>query len=93
MPESGKRSDYCGVDRKPSIPTWRFWKFLQEALQQTSIPGDVVQVIPLTDREAITEMLKLEEYIDLVIPRGGEGLIRFVVANSRIPVIKHYQGI
>ncbi len=66
---------------------------LQAALQQTSIPGDVIQVIPLTDREAITEMLKLEEYIDLVIPRGGEGLIRFVVANSRIPVIKHYKGV
>lgn len=66
---------------------------LQAALQQTAIPGDVIQVIPLTDREAITEMLKLEEYIDLVIPRGGEGLIRFVVANSRIPVIKHYKGV
>jgi len=66
---------------------------LQAALQQTSIPGDVIQVIPLTDREAITEMLKLEEYIDLIIPRGGEGLIRFVVANSRIPVIKHYKGV
>jgi glutamate-5-semialdehyde dehydrogenase len=66
---------------------------LQGALRQTSIPDDVIQVIPLTDREAITEMLKLEEYIDLVIPRGGEGLIRFVVANSRIPVIKHYKGV
>ncbi|MCD6151870.1 MAG: glutamate-5-semialdehyde dehydrogenase, partial [Deltaproteobacteria bacterium] len=66
---------------------------LQAALRQTSIPGDVIQVIPLTDREAITEMLKLEEYIDLIIPRGGEGLIRFVVANSRIPVIKHYKGV
>ena len=39
------------------------------------------------------EMLKLEDYIDLIIPRGGEGLIRFVVANSRIPVIKHYKGV
>ena len=66
---------------------------LQAALRETSIPGDVIQVIPLTDREAITEMLKLEEYIDLIIPRGGEGLIRFVVANSRIPVIKHYKGV
>ena len=66
---------------------------LQEALCQTSIPDDVIQVIPMTDREAVAEMLKLEEYIDLVIPRGGEGLIRFVVAHSRIPVIKHYKGV
>ncbi|MBW1644938.1 MAG: glutamate-5-semialdehyde dehydrogenase [Deltaproteobacteria bacterium] len=68
-------------------------KVLHEALAQTAVPAAVVQVVPYTDRQAITEMLKLEEDIDLIIPRGGEGLIRFVVENSRIPVIKHYKGV
>lgn len=66
---------------------------LQGVLQETSIPVNAIQVIPVTDREAVAEMLKLEEYIDLIIPRGGEELIRAVVAQSRIPVIKHYKGV
>lgn len=66
---------------------------LRKVLKATSIPVDAIQVIPVTDREAVTEMLKLEEYIDLIIPRGGEDLIRAVVAQSRIPVIKHYKGV
>lgn len=66
---------------------------LQGVLQETSIPVNAIQVIPVTDREAVSEMLKLEEYIDLIIPRGGEELIRAVVAQSRIPVIKHYKGV
>ncbi len=66
---------------------------LQEALERFSIPGDAVQVVPTTDRNAVTELLKREEEIDLIIPRGGEGLIRFVAENSRIPVLKHYKGV
>src|SRR3970282_889979 len=57
------------------------------------IPADAVQIVPIREREAVLELLKLEEYIDLVIPRGGESLIRSVVENSRIPVIKHYKGV
>ena len=68
-------------------------KVLQEVLAAESINPAAVQVIPLTDRAAITAMLQLEEQIDLVIPRGGEGLIRFVSENSRIPVLKHYKGV
>jgi glutamate-5-semialdehyde dehydrogenase len=66
---------------------------LQGVLRETSIPANAIQVIPVTDREAVSEMLQLEEYIDLIIPRGGEELIRTVVAQSRIPVIKHYKGV
>ncbi|MCX5850353.1 MAG: glutamate-5-semialdehyde dehydrogenase [Deltaproteobacteria bacterium] len=66
---------------------------LQGVLRETSIPVNAIQVIPMTDREAVSEMLQLEEYIDLIIPRGGEELIRAVVAQSRIPVIKHYKGV
>lgn len=66
---------------------------LQKVLRETSIPVPAIQVIPFVDREAVSEMLQLEEYIDLIIPRGGEELIRAVVAQSRIPVIKHYKGV
>jgi glutamate-5-semialdehyde dehydrogenase len=66
---------------------------LQKVLRGTSIPENAIQVIPVTDREAVTEMLQMEEYIDLIIPRGGEELIRAVVSQSRIPVIKHYKGV
>lgn len=66
---------------------------LQKSLKAANIPGEAVQVIPTTDREAVKEMLLLDEYIDLIIPRGGEGLIRFVAENSRIPVLKHYKGV
>ena len=66
---------------------------LQKALEAQKIDSDIVQVVPVTDREAITHLLSLEEQIDLVIPRGGEGLIRFVSKNSSIPVLKHYKGV
>ena len=68
-------------------------KVLHEALATTAIPPSVVQVVPFTERQAINYMLACEEEIDLIIPRGGEGLIRFVVEHSRIPVIKHYKGV
>jgi glutamate-5-semialdehyde dehydrogenase len=63
------------------------------ALAESGLPEKGVQVIPTTDREAVTALLKMEDLIDLIIPRGGEGLIRFVAANSRIPVLKHYKGV
>jgi glutamate-5-semialdehyde dehydrogenase len=66
---------------------------LQQALNIHNIDGNAVQIIPVTDRLAINHLLTLEEDIDLVIPRGGEGLIRFVSQNSRIPVLKHYKGV
>jgi len=50
-------------------------------------------VVPFTDREGVSALLQLDEYIDLIIPRGGEELIRAVVAQSKIPVIKHYKGV
>ncbi|MGD0209607.1 MAG: glutamate-5-semialdehyde dehydrogenase [Desulfomonilia bacterium] len=68
-------------------------KILKESLTQSGIDPDVIGFIPVTDRQAILDMLKLENYIDLVIPRGGEGLIRTVAENSLIPVLKHYKGV
>jgi glutamate-5-semialdehyde dehydrogenase len=66
---------------------------LQEALRETGLPEKAIQVVSTTDREAVTALLAMEDQVDLIIPRGGEGLIRFVAAHSRIPVLKHYKGV
>ena len=66
---------------------------LKDVLLKMRLPVAALQVVATTDRAAILELLKLEDEIDLIIPRGGEGLIRFVSENSRIPVIKHYKGV
>jgi glutamate-5-semialdehyde dehydrogenase len=68
-------------------------RVLQDALASENITPAAIQVVPTTDREAVNVLLSQEEYIDLIIPRGGEGLIRFVAENSRIPVLKHYKGV
>ena len=68
-------------------------RVLQDCLAGENIDAAAIQVIPVTDRAAVTYLLGLEEQIDLIIPRGGEGLIRFVAENSRIPVLKHYKGV
>ncbi len=65
----------------------------KDVLRENHVNEQIVNLLPTTDREAILYMLKLEELIDLIIPRGGEELIRFVAENSRIPVIKHYKGV
>jgi glutamate-5-semialdehyde dehydrogenase len=66
---------------------------LQRAIMKVGLPREAVQIIPHTQREVVQEMLQLDDEIDLIIPRGGEELIRFVVAHSKIPVIKHYKGV
>ena len=68
-------------------------KILRSVAKREGIHEGGITFIDNTDRQAIMEMLKLEGIIDLVIPRGGEGLIRAVTENSRIPVLKHYKGV
>lgn len=65
----------------------------QKVLKRHHIPESAVSLVPMLDREAIDELLKLDEFINLVIPRGGEALIRRVAEHARMPVIKHYKGI
>ena len=66
---------------------------LQSSCAETRVPKEAIQVIQTKDHALVNELLQLEDSIDLVIPRGGEELIRAVVANSRVPVIKHYKGV
>src|SRR6185503_20626459 len=65
----------------------------QDGLVAARLPVDAVQLVPITDREAIAELVQLDDLIDLCIPRGGEGLIRYVADHARVPVIKHYKGV
>jgi glutamate-5-semialdehyde dehydrogenase len=67
-------------------------EILNEAAAEAGLPPDVVQLIDTTDRAAVGHLLKMPQYISVVIPRGGEGLIRRVVAEARMPVIKHFAG-
>jgi glutamate-5-semialdehyde dehydrogenase len=68
-------------------------RILQEASREGGLPGEAVQLVDTADRRAVTELLRQEELIDLVIPRGGESLIRFVVEHAKMPVLKHYKGV
>ncbi len=66
---------------------------IQQGLQQAGLPGDIVQVVEITDRLAVGEMIQLQEYIDVIIPRGGKGLIERISQDARVPVIKHLHGV
>src|SRR5205807_7955949 len=68
------------------------FRLLQASLWATTMPADAVQLVTTTDRAAIGHLLKLAEFIDLVIPRGGEGLIERVAREAAMPVLKHYRG-
>ncbi|MEW6990165.1 glutamate-5-semialdehyde dehydrogenase [Colwelliaceae bacterium 6441] len=68
-------------------------KILQTVLRQNDLPEEIVTIIPNLYREMLPELLTQKAHIDLVIPRGGEGLINFVSENSHIPVIQHYKGV
>lgn len=67
-------------------------RLVQADLPNHGLPADTVQLVPVTDREAVGHLLRLNEFIDLTIPRGGESLIRRVAAEATMPVLKHYQG-
>ena len=69
------------------------YKMLKGVIKKYGLPEGLINIITTVDRRAVDILLKLNDYIDLVIPRGGEGLIKRVTRSSRIPVIKHYKGV
>jgi glutamate-5-semialdehyde dehydrogenase len=69
------------------------YRVLKLALAKTKVPVQALQLVEFTDRAAVTELLKMDAFVDLIVPRGGESLIRFVAENSLIPVVKHYKGV
>ncbi len=68
-------------------------KILQSVLIQNDLPKDIISLIPDNTREGVAKLIKMNQYIDLVIPRGGEGLIRYISENATMPVIKHDKGL
>lgn len=68
-------------------------RLIAESLEEQGLPQAAAQVVPTKDRAAVAELLKLSDHIDLVIPRGGEGLVRLVAETARMPVLKHYKGV
>ncbi|MEM9585317.1 MAG: glutamate-5-semialdehyde dehydrogenase [Pseudomonadota bacterium] len=66
---------------------------LQQGLEQANLPADAVQLVPTRDRKAVTEMLQATQYIDVIVPRGGKGLVGLVQREARVPVFAHLEGI
>ena len=66
---------------------------LSRGCAEAGLPADAIQLIPVTDRDAVRFMCEMDQYLDCIVPRGGKGLIETVVKHARMPVIKHYDGI
>jgi glutamate-5-semialdehyde dehydrogenase len=79
--------------KEASASNTALYSLIRDALQQASLPLDAVQLVTQPDRQLVTALLKQSKYIDVAIPRGGEGLIRTVAEEATMPVLKHYQGI
>ncbi|PRD66804.1 glutamate-5-semialdehyde dehydrogenase [Malikia granosa] len=67
-------------------------KLVQQALEQSGLPADAVQLVPTTDREAVGQLITMPQYVDVIIPRGGKGLIERISRDAKVPVIKHLDG-
>ncbi|HSN84920.1 MAG TPA: glutamate-5-semialdehyde dehydrogenase, partial [Polyangiales bacterium] len=68
-------------------------EIFERALREEGLPAEAVTLLPTTDRQATLVMISLDGIVDMVIPRGGEGLIRFVAEHAKVPVIQHYKGV
>ena len=68
------------------------WALVQAALTEAGLPPDAVQLVPTTDRAAVGRLIAMPEYVDVIIPRGGKGLIERISAEAKVPVIKHLDG-
>ncbi len=66
---------------------------LQEVLVKNDLPKEIISLLPDASREGVAKMIKMDRYVDLIIPRGGEGLIRYVSENATVPVVKHDKGL
>lgn len=79
--------------KEASASNAALYSLIRDALQQAGLPSDAVQLVTEPDRQLVTALLKQSKFIDVAIPRGGEGLIRIVAEEATMPVLKHYQGI
>jgi glutamate-5-semialdehyde dehydrogenase len=68
-------------------------KILQKVLEINDLPKEMISLLPDSSREGVAQLIKEDEYVDLIVPRGGEGLIRYISQNSSVPVVKHDKGL
>jgi glutamate-5-semialdehyde dehydrogenase len=68
-------------------------KILQEVLVENNLPKEIISLLPDSSREGVAKLIKEDEYVDLIVPRGGEGLIKYISRNSSVPVVKHDKGL
>jgi len=68
-------------------------KILQDVLEKNNLPKEIISLLPDSSREGVDFLIKQERYVDLIVPRGGEGLIRYVSSNATVPVVKHDKGL
>jgi glutamate-5-semialdehyde dehydrogenase len=68
-------------------------KVLQDVLEANNLPKAIISLLPDSSREAVSKLIKMDEYVDLIVPRGGEGLIKYVSSNATVPVVKHDKGL
>ncbi len=66
---------------------------LQEVLLENNLPKEIISLLPDASREGVAQLIKMDKYVDLIIPRGGEGLIRYISENATVPVVKHDKGL
>ena len=67
-------------------------RLVQQALLESGLPAEAVQLVQVTDREVVGQLITLPQYVDVIIPRGGKGLIERISRDARVPVIKHLDG-
>jgi glutamate-5-semialdehyde dehydrogenase len=68
-------------------------EILQEVLVENHLPKEIISLLPDASREGVSKLIKMDQYVDLIIPRGGEGLIRYISENATVPVVKHDKGL
>lgn len=66
---------------------------LQTVLEKNDLPAEIISLLPDSSRESVAKLIKMDKYVDLIIPRGGEALIRYVSENATVPVVKHDKGV
>ncbi|MBL8686770.1 MAG: glutamate-5-semialdehyde dehydrogenase [Alphaproteobacteria bacterium] len=81
----------CGSES--FVSSQKIYQILVQALHETGLPENIIQFVPTTDREAVTAMLQLNDYLDVIIPRGGKSLVTKIQSESRVPVLGHLEGL
>ena len=68
-------------------------KVLQDVLKKNNLPEEIISLLPDSSREGVSQLIRMDQYVDLIVPRGGEGLIRYISQNASVPVVKHDKGL